>query len=107
MIVVIIATTASSVTLSLTGINLMAIPISSDLACALRISIKVIYEIIVQKYKKYKKQNQKYQQTIKPFDKLYPKNSEDNLIDKSEYESLCKIHTRYVDETKKESFSKK
>ena len=28
----------------------------------------------------------------------------DNLIDKSEYESLCNIFTKYLDETKNEFF---
>ena len=44
------------------------------------------------------------QQTIKYFNKLYRKTLQDNLIDKYEYESLCNIFTKYV-ENKNESFS--
>ena len=41
----------------------------------------------------------------KSFDKLYRKSLEDNVIDKSEYEILCNIFTKYyVDENKNESF---
>ena len=47
---------------------------------------------------------EKEQQTIKSFDKLYRKSLQNKLIDKSEYESLCNILTRYVDESKNESF---
>ena len=49
---VIIATTSSSITLSPTGIGLMAIPISTATSCGLSIGNKVIYEIIITKYKK-------------------------------------------------------
>ena len=57
----------------------------------------------MQKYNKYKKLYEKDQQTIKAFDKLYRKSLQDNMIDKNEYESLCNISTRFVDETKNES----
>ena len=58
----------------------------------------------MQKYNKYKKLYEKDQQTIKSFDKLYRKSLQDLLIDKSEYERLCNIFSKYADETKNESF---
>ena len=102
--IVIIATTSSSITWSLTRFGLIVIPISSSIACGLSISIKLLYEIVTQKYNKYKKLYEKDQQTIKSFDKLYRKSLQDNLIDKSQYESLCNIFSKYIDETKNESF---
>ena len=54
-----IATTSSSITLSLTGIALIVIPISTESVCALSIGNKVLYEIIMNKYNKYKKQYEK------------------------------------------------
>ena len=36
--------------------------------------------------------------------KYAEKSLQDNIIDKSEYESLCNIYTKYVDENKNESF---
>ena len=44
-----IATTSSSSTLSLIGIGLIAIPISSGISCGLTISNKVLCEIVRQK----------------------------------------------------------
>ena len=44
-----------------------------------------MYEIIMQKYIKYRKQYKKDQQTIESFDNLYRKSLHDNRIDKSEY----------------------
>ena len=98
--IVIIATTSSSISLSLTGFGLIVTPMSSSIACGLSITNKVLYEIVMQKYNKHKKLYEKDQQTIKSFDKLYRKSLQDNMIDKNEYDSLCNIFTRYVDETK-------
>ena len=46
-------------TLSLTGIGLVVIPKSTASACALSIGNKVLYEVIINKYNKYKKQYKK------------------------------------------------
>ena len=101
---VIIATTSSSITLSLTGIGLIAIPISTATACGLSVGNKVFYEIIINKYNKYKKLYERDQNTIKSFDKLYRKSLQDNKIEKTDYESLCNIFTKYVDANKNEFF---
>ena len=50
---VFITTISSCITLSLTRIGLIAIPISTATACALSIGYKVLYEIIINKYNKY------------------------------------------------------
>ena len=101
---VLIPTKPISVSLSLTGIGLIAIPIKTATACALPIGNKVVYEIIINKHFKYKVQCEKDQQTNNSLDKLYRKSLKDNLIDNSDYESVCNILTKYVDETKNESF---
>ena len=100
----VIAITSSSFTLSLTGIGLIAIPISTGTACAVSIGNKIIFEIIINKHNKHKKQYEKDQQTIESFNKLYRKFLQGNVIDKNENETLCNIFAEYVDETKKESF---
>ena len=103
--IVIIATqTSTSISLSITGIGLIAIPISTATACGLSITNKVLFEIVMQKYIKYKKQYEIDHNTIISFDKLYRKSLQDNVIDKTEYESLCNIFSKYVDENKNESF---
>ena len=58
------------------------------------------------KYNEYKKRYERDQQTIKSFDKLYRKSLQDNVIDKTEYEGLCNIFTKHLEETKNESFLK-
>ena len=102
--IVIIAATSTSITLSITGIGLIILPISAGIACGLSLGNKVLHKLIINKYNKYKKLYERDQNTIKSFDKLYRKSLQDNVIDKTEYEHLCNFFTRYVDENKNESF---
>ena len=102
--IVIITATSTSITLSVTGIGLIILPISASIACGLSLSNKVLHKLIINKYNKYKKQYEREQNTIKSCDKLYRKSLQDNVIDKNEYDSLCNIFTRYVDGNKNESF---
>ena len=101
--IVIIGATSTSITLSITGIGLIILPISAGIACSLSLGNKILHRLIINKYNKYKKY-ERDQLTIKSFDKLYRKSLQDNVIDKTEYESLCNIFTKYVDENKNESF---
>ena len=102
--IVIIGATSTSITLSITGVGLIILPISAGIACTLSLGNKVLHKLILHKYNKYKKLYETDQQTIKSFDKLYRKSLQDNVTDKTEYESLCNIFTRYVDENRNESF---
>ena len=102
--IVIIGATATSITLSITGIGMIILPISAGIACTLSLGNKILHKLIINKYNKYKKQYERDQNTIKSFDKLYRKSLQDNIIDKIEYESLCNIFSKYVDENKNESF---
>ena len=96
--IVIIGATSNSITLSVTDVDLIALPISAGLAYTLSLGNKVLHKIIINKYNKYKKQYEKHQQTIKLFGNLYRKSLQDNVFDKTEYESLCNVFTKYVDE---------
>ena len=102
--IVSIGAASTSITLSITGVGLIVLPISAGIACTLSLGNKVLPKIIINKYNKYKKQYERDQLTIRSFDKLYRRSSQDNAINKNEYESLCNIFTKYVDETKNESF---
>ena len=102
--IVIIGATSTSITLSITGMGLIILPITASIACALSLGNKILHKIIINKYNKYKKQYERDQNTIKSSDKLYRKSLQDNIIDKTEYENLCNIFTRYVDGYKNESF---
>ena len=102
--IVIIGATSTSTNLSITGIGLIILPISAGIACTLSLGNKVLHKVIINKYNKYKKLYERDQQTIESFDKSYRKSLQDNIIDKTEYDSLCNVFTKNVDENKSESF---
>ena len=104
---VIVAKTSICITLCLTGIGLIVIPISKEPACSLSIGKKVKYEIVMQNQKKkYKEQHEKDKKTTKSFDKMSGESLQDNLIDENEFESLYIFVTRYVDGKKWIFFNK-
>ena len=86
--IVIIGATSTSITLSVTGIGLIVLPKSAGIVCTLSLGNKVLHKLIINKYNKYKKLYERYQNTIKSFDQLYRKSLQDNLIEETEYESL-------------------
>ena len=100
---VIIAITSSPIATSLKGFGLMAISISTAIACGCSSSNKVIKEIIMQMLNLHKKRYEK-DQTINFFDRLYSEKLQDNLNDKTEFESLGKKFTKFIDATKTEPF---
>ena len=102
--IVIIGATSTSITLSVTGIGLIVLPISAGISFGLSLGNKILHKLIINNYNKYKKQYERDQITIKSFDRLYRKSLQDNVIDKTEYESLCNIFTKYIDQNKNESF---
>ena len=102
--IIIIGATSTSITLSITGVGLIILPISAGIACGLSLGNKILHKLTINKYNKYKKLYERDQNTIKFFDELCRKSLQDNIIDKTEYENLCNIFTRYVDENKNESF---
>ena len=100
----IIGATSKSITLSIIGVGLIILPITAGIACTLSLGNKVLHKLIKNENNKDKKLYEQNGQTKKSFDKIYRKALQDNVIDKSEYECLCNILTKWVDETNNESF---
>ena len=63
------ASPSGSIKLFFTGISFIVIPKATGIARGLTNSTKITYDIVMQKYQKYKNQYQKDQQTIKTFEK--------------------------------------
>ena len=51
--IVIIRATSTSITLSITGIGLIILPISAGIACSLSLGNKVLHKLIIKKYNVY------------------------------------------------------
>ena len=54
--IVIIAATSTSITLSVTGIGLIVLPMSAGIDCTLSLGNKILHKLIINKYNKYQKQ---------------------------------------------------
>ena len=52
--IVIIGATSTSITLSITGIGLIFLPISAGVACGLSLGNKILHKLFINKYNKYK-----------------------------------------------------
>ena len=53
--IVIVGATSTSITLSITGIGLIILPISAGIACTLSLSNKVLHKLIINQYNNLKK----------------------------------------------------
>ena len=53
--IVIIGATSTAISLSITGLGLIILPISAGTACTLSLGSKVSHQLIINKYNKYKK----------------------------------------------------
>ena len=83
---------------------MIVLPISAGIACTLSLGNKVLHKILINKYNKYKKHYERDQQIFKYFEKIYRKSLQDNVTDKTKFDSLCNTFTKYIDENKSESF---
>ena len=102
----IIGSTSTSMIVWITGTGLIILPILAGTACTLSLGNKVLHKLIINKYNKYKKQSEKNQQTIKKFDKFDKKFYKImKLINESE--NLWNKFTKYLEDTKIESFLKR
>ena len=98
--VVVIGATTTSVRLLVTGVGLIVVTISVGFACALSLGDKILQEIFVNNYNKFKKPYRKDQRTNRFSNKMLRKILQDSLIDENEHESLRKVFTNHLGETK-------
>ena len=54
--IVIIGATSTSISLSISGVGLIVLPISAGIACTLSLGNKLLHKIIINKYNKYEQQ---------------------------------------------------
>ena len=68
--IVIIGAMSFSITLSIIGIGLIVLPVSTGIACTLSLGNKIIHKIFINKYNIYKKLYERDQLTIESFIKI-------------------------------------
>ena len=98
-----IGTTSSSATLSVTGLGLTVLPISTGNISWLKLTSEVLHEKLMKKFNKWWKGYERAQQTINCFDILHRKYLQKNVIDEKENDALCTFFTIYVRENRYDS----
>ena len=93
----IIGVTSTTVTLSVTGVGLIVVPIAAGVGASITISSKLISEVLKIKEKTYYKKYQLALKTLEEYNKLLTKSLEDNKIDQNEYKQLKETFSSYKD----------
>ena len=92
---IIIGTTSASVTLSITGVGIIVVPITAGVCCATGILVKICSSYLKKKEQSYKLKYAIIQKTLDDFRQLFTTSLKDNHIDEMEYDQLVNMHENY------------
>ena len=91
---IIIGTTSASVTLSITVVGPIVVPITAGVGCATGILVKICSSYLNRKEQNYKLKYTNIQETPDDFRQLFTTSLKDNHIDEKEYHRCMKISTQ-------------
>ena len=92
---IIIGTTSTSVTLSITGVGIIVVPITAGVGCATGILVKIRSSYLKKKEQNYKLKYAIIQKTLDDFRQLFTTSLKDNHIDGKEYHRFVIIYENY------------
>ena len=92
---IIIGTTSASVTLSITGLGIITVPITAGVGCATGILVKTCSSFLKKKEQIYKLKYTIIQKTLDDFRQLFTTNLKDNHIDEKEYDRFVNMYENY------------
>ena len=103
---IIIGTTSASITLSITGVGIIVVPITAGVGCATGILVKICSSYLKKKEQSYKFKYAIIQKTLDDFRRLYTTSLKDNHIDEKEYDRFVKMYENYREtvETQSQSY---
>ena len=78
---IVIGTTSASITLSITGVGIIVVPITAGVGCVTGILVKICSSYLKKKEQKYKLKYAIIQKTLDDFRQLYVTSLKDNHID--------------------------
>ena len=94
--IIIISSTATSVTFAVTGFGVFTIPIIAGIrGWSVTITSKVLFEYIKTREKHYLEKYTLSHNTLQDFRKLHQKSLEDNVIDQNEYKKFTDMYNNY------------
>ena len=79
--IIVIGTTSASVTLSITGVGIIVVPIAAGVGCTTGILVKICSSYLKKKEQNYKLKYAIIQKTLEDFRQLYTASLKDNCVD--------------------------
>ena len=92
---IIIGTTSASVTLSITGVGIIVVPINAGVGCATAILVKICSSYLKKKEQNYKLNHTIIQKTLDDFRQKFTTSSKDNHIDEKEDHRFVNMYENY------------
>ena len=83
--IIVIGTTSASISLSITGVGIIVVPIAAGVGCTTDILVKIRSSYLKKKEQNYKLKYTIIQKTLDDFRQLYVASLKDNHIDEKEY----------------------
>ena len=83
--IIVIGTTLASISLSITGVGIIVVPIAAGVGCTTGILVKISSSYLKKKEQNYKLKYTIIQKTLDDFRQLYVTSLKDNCIDEKEY----------------------
>ena len=83
--IIVIGTTSASISLSITGVGIIVVPIAAGVGCTTGILVKICSSYLKKKEQNYKLKYTIIQKTLDNFRQLYVTSLKDNHIDEKEY----------------------
>ena len=93
--IIVIGTTSASISLSITGVGIIVVPITAGVGCATGILVKLCSSYLKKKEQNYKLKYTIIQKTLDDFRQLYITSLKDNHIDEKEYQRFVTQFENY------------
>ena len=93
--IIVIGTTSASISLSITGVGIIVVPIAAGVGCTTGILVKICSSYLKKKEQNYKLKYTIIQKTLDDFRQLYITSLKDNHIDEKEYQRFVTQFENY------------
>ena len=104
--IIVIGTTSASISLSITGVGIIVVPITAGVGCATGILVKLCSSYLKKKEQNYKLKYTIIQKTLDDFRQLYITSLKDNHIDEKEYQRFVTQFENYREASRVASHTK-
>ena len=101
--IIVIGTTSASVTLSITGVGIIVVPIAAGVGCTTDILVKICSSYLKKKEQNYKLKYAIIQKTLEDFRQLYTASLEDNCVDEKEHQRFVTQFENYQSQSQSQN----